>query len=112
MAFTKEELAQMAEYDKLVDKGIDLYPLTKEQEKNSKKARSTGTKTPTVYKFTQRERKPNDDKREIMEKLKMGITLLAGEPVSTTIEVTNPEREMEFTFHGKKYRVTLSAPRK
>ena len=70
MAFTKEELAQMAEYDKLVDKGIDLYPLTKEQEKNSKKARAIGTKTQTVYKFTQRERKPNDDKREIMEKLK------------------------------------------
>ena len=110
MAFTKEELAEMAEYDKLVDKGIDLYPLTKEQEKNSKKARAIGTKT-TVYKFTQRERKPNDDKREIMEKLKLGIALLEG-PVSTTVNVTNPEREMEFTFHGKKYRVTLSAPRK
>jgi hypothetical protein len=47
-----------------------------------------------------------------MEKLKLGIALLTGEPVSTTIEVTNPEREMEFTFHGKKNRVTLSAPRK
>ena len=112
MAFTKEELAEMAEYDKLVEKGIDLYPLTKEQEKNSKKARSTGTKVPTVYNFSQRERKPNEDKREIMEFLKKGITLLPETGVSTTIVVTNPEREMEFTFHGKKYRITLSAPRK
>jgi len=109
MAFTKQELAELAEYDKLVEKGIDLYPLTKEQEKASKKARITNT---GVYTFTQRERKPNEDKREIMEKLKLGLVLLTGEPVSTTINVTNPERELEFTYHGKKYRVTLSAPRK
>ena len=108
MAFTKEELAELAEYDKMVEKGIDLYPLTKEQEKASKNARKTHT---GVYTFTKRERKPNEDKREIMEKLKLGVCLLTGEPVSTTINITNPERELEFTYNGKKYRVTLSAPR-
>lgn len=109
MAFTKAELAEMAEYDKLVDKGIDLYPLTKEQKKASKKVRITNT---GVYTFTKRERKPNEEKKEIMEFLQKGITLLPETGISTTIEVTNPERELTFTYNGKKYKVTLSAPRK
>lgn len=103
--FTEKELAELKEYDALVDKGVDLYPLTAEQEKNAKKARSTGTKT--VYKFTQRERKPNEDKREIVRILQDALT-----NCECVVNVTNPEREMEFTFNGKKYKIVLSAPRK
>lgn len=108
--FTEKELAELKEYDALVDKGVDLYPMTVEQKKVSKEMRSTGTKTKTVYNFTKRERKPNDDKREIMEKLKLGITLLSG-AVSPTIEVLNPERELSFYFNGKPYKITLTATR-
>lgn len=105
--FTEKELAELREYDALVEKGVDLYPLTEEQKKASKQARQTHT---GVYTFTKRERKPNDDKREIMEKLKLGVTLLQGS-VSPTIEIINPEREMTFIYNGKPYKVTLTATR-
>lgn len=107
--FTAEELAELKAYDKMVDKGEDLYPLSAEQKKNAREATSTST---GVYTFTKRERKPNEDKREIMEFLQKGITLLPETGISTTIEVTNLERELTFTYKGNKYKVTLSAPRK
>lgn len=107
--FTAEELAELKAYDKMVDKGEDLYPLSAEQKKNARQATSTST---GVYTFTKRERKPNEEKREIMEFIQKGITLLPETGISTTIEVTNPERELTFTYNGKRYKVTLSAPRK
>ena len=108
LGVTREEALEIITSDKEVDRGGNPNPLTKEQEKAAKAARKTST---GVYNFTKRERKPNLDKREIIEKLCMGISLLTGEPVSTTINVTNIEREIEFSYHGKKYKVTLSAPR-
>lgn len=104
MAFTPEELKAMAEYDKLVDKGVDLYPLTAEQKKASKKARSTST---GVYTFTKRERKPNEDKRELIDALDEAMV-----NVADNVIVINPERELEVWYNEKKYRVVLSAPRK
>jgi len=104
MAFTPEELKAMAEYDKLVDKGIDLYPLNAEQKKASKKARATST---GVYTFTKRERKPNEDKRELIDALDEAMV-----NVADNVIVINPERELEVWYNEKKYRVVLSAPRK
>ena len=103
MAFTQEELKALAEYDKLVDKGIDLYPLTQEQKQASKKARSTST---GVYTFTKRERKPNQDKREIMAKL-----LEACAEIGCGAVLRNEERELWFTYNEKTYKVVLSLPR-
>lgn len=108
LGVTEAEAMEIITSDKEVDRGGNPNPLTKEQEKASKAMRKTST---GVYNFTKRERKPNEDKREIIEKLCMGISLLIGEPVSTTINVTNIEREIEFSYHDKKYKVTLSAPR-
>ena len=54
---TREEAIQLIEDDKRIDKGEKLFSLSKEQEKASKEARSTGTKQPTAYKFNKRERK-------------------------------------------------------
>lgn len=109
--FTPAELAELAEFDKMVDKGADPYPLTAEQKKIVRSMTSSDRKV-TVYNFNKRERKANDDKREIMEFIQKGITLLPETGISTTIEVTNPERELTFTYNGKKYKITLSAPRK
>lgn len=102
--FTEKELAELREYDKLVDKGIDLYPMTAEQKKASKQARATGTKT--VYNFTKRERKPNESKRLLMRVLQDALTAC-----ECPTEIVNPEREMTFTWDGVLYRLTLSAPR-
>lgn len=107
LGFTDEEIASIREYDAKVDAGEDPAPLTPEQEKASKEARAIGQKTKGNYQFTQRERKADEPKRELME----AFTQCA-EGIGEQVKVTNPEREMEFVYNGKKYRLTLSAPRK
>lgn len=102
--FTADELAELKEYDKLVDKGEDLYPLTAEQKKAAKQATTTST---GVYTFTKRERKPNEDKREIVRVLQDTL-----QNCECEVTVTNPERELTFTWNGETYRLTLAKPRK
>ena len=104
---TREEAIQLIEDDKRIDKGEKLFSLTKEQEKASKEARSTGTKQPTAYKFNKRERKADNDKQHL-------IHLLTGalENEGCEVEITNKEREFLFMYNDKKYKVVLSAPRK
>ena len=66
---TREEAIEMLQEDEEIDKhDANPHPLTAEQEKVSKKMRAAG-RAPTAYKFTKRERKPNDLKREIMQAL-------------------------------------------
>lgn len=107
--FTKEELEELKEYDKYLDKGgEDLYPLTAEQKKNARAMTQADRNktTKTVYNFNKRERKVNDDKRYLVEILAKAFGEVA------EVIVNNPEREIEFTFNDKKYKVVLSAPRK
>ena len=104
MAFTKEELKELAEYDKLVEKGIDLYPLDKEKEKASKDARKTHSGT---YKFTKRERKPNLTKQEIISTLSEFLI----ERVEN-LEILNKERQISFKLGENTYELTLTQKRK
>lgn len=101
--FTANELAELKEYDKLVDKGEDLYPLTAEQKKAAKQATTTST---GVYTFTKRERKPNQDKRDIMAKLYETCS-----EIGCGVALRNEERELWFTYNEKTYKVVLSLPR-
>lgn len=107
LGLSKEEVADVLEKDKQIDKGEKLFELSKEQEQASKKARSTtATKTPTVYTFkTKREKKADVDKGKLI------ADLLDGIPYTKDIEVINPEREFTFTYKDKKYKVVLSVPR-
>lgn len=104
---TKEEALQLIEDDKAIDKGADLFPLTAEQKKNAKKACACGSKAPTAYKFDKRERKPNEDKRTLIQLIATAIEKDCDAP----LEITNIEREINFVFNGKKYKLVLSAPR-
>jgi len=103
---TEAEAKQMIADDKAIDKGADLFPLTAEQEKASKQARATGTRK-TEYQFSKRERKPDNDKRDLIEQ----IYLCLFEKVDPDTIVTNPERQLDFTYNGRKFRLILSAPR-
>ena len=91
--------------DKAIDKGEKMpFDLTPDQEKNAK---HRGQKVPTVYKHTQRERKADNQKRELIKKIAAAL----GEGTSTEIEVTNIERQIDFKVGDRKFRVILSAPR-
>lgn len=102
------EAAEILAYDKAIDHGEKTpHDLTPAQNKVAQSYARTGTRKPTVYKFTTRERKPNEPKREIIQVLDEALTDLADD-----VTVTNPERQIDFVMDGIRYRVVLSAPRK
>lgn len=103
---SEEQAKQVIEDDKRIDKGEKLFELTAEQQAVAKKYRQ-GDRKPTVYNFNTRERKANNDKRELIALLNATLN----EVTETEPTVTNPERQIDFLYKGKKYRVVLSAPR-
>lgn len=107
LGLSKKEAQQTLQDDTRIDQGEDLFPLTREQEAVSKVMRHAG-RTPG-YNFQKKERKPNEAKRLLVEAI---VVTLRGVPGSDDVDVTNPEREINFLFDGVRYRVTLSAPRK
>lgn len=100
--FTEEELKELAEFDKRVDKGEDPYPLTAEQKKVAKSMTKADRKV-TVYNFQKKERKKNDDKRDLIQKLSKDLE---------DVSIVNEEREFTFIYNNVKYKVVLSVPRK
>ena len=105
---SEAEAAEIMAYDKAVERGEKTpHDLTPAQNKVAQSYTRTGTRKPTVYKFEKKERKPNEPKRDL-------INLLAGTLAQNAedVEITNPERQIDFVFNGTKYRIVLSAPRK
>lgn len=113
--YTEEEIEDMLKCDKEIDRGVDLFPLDPALEPGAKKARRADrTDTP---KKANRERKPNEDKRRLVEFLKnaleneISLSVTDVDYIGTTVEIVNPEREFLFTYNGTKYKVVLSCPR-
>ena len=111
--YTEEEIEDMLKADREIDQGADLFPLDPGLEKGAKKARRADrTDAP---KKANRERKPNDDKRFLIDALVWAVTTdieQAGDNVlATDVEIVNTEREFLFTYNGTKYKVVLSVPR-
>lgn len=101
---SEEEARQMIADDEAIDHGADLFPLTAEQKKASKQARGTGTR---AYTFTKRERKADEDKRELITKIFDALEYEADEkPV-----IANLERQIDFVYNNRNFRIVLSAPR-
>ena len=104
LGMTTQEIEDVLECDKQIDKGAKLFELNYEQKQVAKKMSGTGPKT--VYQFQKRERKADDDKREIIQTLDDALCDLVDD-----VTVVNPEREILFTYNDKKYKIVLSAPR-
>ena len=103
LGLTDEEVADVIETDKRIDKGEKLFELDKELEKGAKKARSAGNCN--GYTKANRERKADPDKGKLI------ADLLDGIPYAENVEIANREREFTFEYKGKKYKVVLSCPR-
>ena len=101
-----ETAKQVVFDDERIDKGEKLFEQTAEQKANSKKYRQ-GDRKPTVYKLDKRERKADADKRQLIALLCASV----GEVADNEPTVTNIERQIDFEFRGRKFRVVLSAPR-
>ena len=102
-----DEAMQVLKDDYAIDHGEKLFELPEELKAGAKKARQADRK-PTVYNFTKRERKQDLEKRHIISIL---WDTIANADIGDTPQITNPEREIEFDYHGRKFKLTLSAPR-
>lgn len=97
-----EEALDIIENDKLIDRGKNPFPLSEEQEKVSKESRIVAGDIKQRAK-PNRIKKVNNDKIEIMNLITKDLDNLV---------VINPEREVEFYYNNKKYKIVLSMPRK
>lgn len=105
---SREEAEEMLRADEEIDKGAKLFELSPEQKKASKTARQAPRKVDAYGKTTTRERKADTDKSHLMKILETAIKY---NPQTTDFEMTNPEREINFTYNGRKFKIVLSAPR-
>lgn len=90
------------------------FDLTEEEEAESKKARKGMARAVNAYgKEVKRERKPNEDKREIIQTIADNLSRVFGpdgeKPEGITI--ANVERQIDFLYRGVNYSVTLTAHR-
>lgn len=106
LGMTEEEAFEAIEDDRRIDKGEKLFELPPELEEGAKKARRAARKPNS--KPTNRERKEDEDKQILIKNL---VNALAENGI-TDYTITNPERQIDFIFNNRKFRIVLSAPRK
>ena len=110
---SEEEAHEILAYDKAIDKGEKTeYDLPQDKLEVARKFAHTGTrKTPTVYKFTKRERKPNATKAGIIAEL---FTFLAenSDFAVENAEIMNKERQIGFNIGDDRFELTLVQKRK
>ena len=106
LGLTDSEIAEVLETDRKIDKGEILFELPEELEKGAKKARNAGNCK--GYTKANREKKVDDTKRGLIELL---TSVIAEQPACNSLTVDNPEREFNFLWGGKKYKIVLSCPR-
>lgn len=99
---TREEVLDMLECDKRIDRGEKLFELSDDLKAGAKKARQAERKATPV----KREKKEDNDKQTLVNAMFNAVL-----PMCDSYEVTNAEREFLFTYNGKKYKVTLACPR-
>lgn len=108
------EQADCEWYDNEVEHGeATEYDLTAEQKKVAQDF-CKGARAVNAYgKTVKRERKPNEDKREIVDTVAQNLHRVFGPDGEKVEEVTvaNPERQIDFLYRGVRYSITLTAHR-
>ena len=107
------EQADCEWYDNEVDHGkATEYDLTAEQAKVAQDAMKGMARAVNAYgKEVKRERKPNENKRWIIERVKILLDGFELKGDLAGVEVTNPERSVDFVKDGKHYTLTLTEHR-
>ena len=111
---TREEAIELIQEDEKVDKMTvkeTESDLTAEQKQAIKKAKGGAKAVDAFGKKRVVERKADEDKRTLINLL-YNTLHSADDPSCENIEVTNPERQIDFNMNGRRFRIVLSAPRK
>lgn len=105
---TREEAIEMINWDSQTDK-MSIKEVNAELTPEQKKAAKAARITTSEKKHGERkvERKPNEDKRSIIQRLFEAVL-----GIDTTAKVSNLERQIDFTLNGTEYSITLTAHRK
>ena len=109
LGLSHEEAEEVLTADDEIDKGGKLFELSAEGKEAEKKYKNCGVrivKSPYGQKV-QKEKKVDTDKRTIIDILIDTIEQNCGK-----VEIKNLEREFEFVYNDRKFKITLSAPRK
>ena len=109
---TREEAIELIQEDEKVDKMTvkeTESDLTAEQKQAIKKAKGGAKAVDAFGKKRVVERKADEDKR-ILINLLYSTLHSADDPSCENIEVTNPERQIDFNMNGRRFRLVLSAP--
>ena len=112
--YTEEEMAELAKYDEMIDKGLPVpFDLTPEQEKNAKKYTITSGAKKIVPKEEKKSktRKENPTKASIIAELAEFLQKTS-ENACENVEITNKERQIAFTIGENSYELTLVQKRK
>ena len=107
LGLTDEEVAKVLADDEKIDKGAKLFELPEELKKGAKKARNAGN-CKGYTKPTNREKRVDNDKRAIIQCMTEIAENLAD---NGTVNLTNAEREFDFIYKGRKFKIVLSCPR-
>jgi hypothetical protein len=107
------EQADCEWYDLQVDHGEKTeYDLSAEQEKVAKDAMKGMARAVNAYgKEVKRERKPNENKRWIMERVRILLEGFELKGDLEAVDLTNAERAVDFVKDGKHYTLTLTEHR-
>jgi membrane protein involved in colicin uptake len=105
LGVSEEEAREILATDKAIEQGADPFPLTEAEEKASKEARRAEQDKAT-RKQTAKAKKVDAEKLEIMQVIDDALCDLVD-----NVEVINPGRELVCHFNGRKFKITLSAPR-
>ena len=103
---TEDEARELLADDEKIDKGEKLFDLPKELEKGSKKARQVRS-VDAYGKQRTRERKTDATKKHLVKWVWDALNELDLKNAT----LTNDERQIDFEYEGRKFRIVLSAPR-
>ena len=108
----RAQAEEIYQADKAIDRGEPMpFDLDPEQAKTVRQY--TQVARPVMVESKPRPRKADEDKRFLVRLLESALVNSDAEGFTELpfIEITNPERELVFHYNGKKYKITLSAPR-
>ena len=105
---SEAEAKELMEADRAIDKGEKLFELSQEGKQIEKQMRQADRKVDAYGKVTKRERKADNDKAHLMKLIE---TAIGYNPKCEAFTMTNAERECEFLYNGRKFKIVLSAPR-
>ena len=109
--FTDAEIADMLEADARIDKGEKLFEQTAEQKAVTKKMTQARAAVNAYGKKVTRERKPNEVKRWIIQRVKTLCEDWELNGDALNVNVTNIERTIDFQIDGRNFTLTLTEHR-